>query len=144
MSCFHIFTLDQPTVEELINHPVHITDTKSISSFIPFCSFGTNTNGKFVGNISLPVCDLFKEKIINGQLCYEADVDHYMKGIDDWMQTLETGFNFIIDFNEEYDVKNFIQKGLERRLKNNSSLSLYKQTDNEGLFDIRLQTISMS
>ena len=108
MSCFYIFNLDQATVEELINHPVHITDTKSISSFIPFCSFGNHTNGKFVGNISLPVCDLFREKIINGQLCYQADVDDYMKGIDDWMQTLGTGFNFIIDFNEEYDVKNII------------------------------------
>ena len=97
-----------------------------------------------MSNFTLPVCDLFREKIISGQLCYQADVDQYMKGIDDWDQTLETGFNFIIDFNEEYDVKNFIQKGLERRQKNNSSLSLYKQTDNEGLFDIRLQTISMS
>ena len=144
MSCIHIFISDQPTIEELINHPVHISDTKSISSFIPFCSFGNHIGGKFVGNISLPVCDLFREKIISGQLCYEADVDHYMKGIDDWDQTLETGFNFIIDFNEEYDLKNFIQKGLERTQKTNSSLSLYKQTANEGLFDIRLQTISMS
>ena len=144
MSCIHIFISDQPTIEELINHPVHISDTKSISSFIPFCSFGNHIGGKFVGNISLPVCDLFREKIISGQLCYEADVDQYMKGIDDWDQTLETGFNFIIDFNEEYDLKNFIQKGLERTQKTNSSLSLYKQTANEGLFDIRLQTISMS
>ena len=69
-----------------------------------------------------------------------------MKAIEDWDQVLEMGFNFIIDVNVEYDVKNFIEKGLERSNEYSPGVTLYKQSndENDGEFEIRLKTISMS
>ena len=63
--------------EELINHPVHISDQTSLGTFIPFCSLGDHIIGRQSGHFQEPVCHLFREKIVRGQLCYEADINKY-------------------------------------------------------------------
>ena len=70
---------DTPHVRKLISHPPHIMKddgTLSPSSFIPFRSFAGNWNvtGVSTNIFSVPVCNIFKEVIVDGQVCYQADI----------------------------------------------------------------------
>ena len=89
-------------------HPVHIVneDTKkSLSAFIPFCEFGGNmaSMGVKVNQFEFPVCNSFKAKIRNDQLCYEVDLNRFTNrnNID---KELELGFYFILDYNEDRQI----------------------------------------
>ena len=59
--------------------------------------------------IILKLCSLFRKKIFSGQVCYEADLNQFKNKID-WKRALKEGFSFIIDTNDEYDVKNLFQR----------------------------------
>ena len=130
-------------LKELINHPVHISDRNSISAFIPFCSFGLNVDliGKKLSNFQVPVCSLFRKKIFSDQVCYEADLNQFKNKIE-WKRALKKGFSFIIDTNDEYDVKNLFQRKSPRRLENNFELDIFKETENDHKFAVMLKTIS--
>ena len=78
-------------------------DKNSISSFVPFCFFGGVPIGKKLVDFQFPVCNLFRKKIVEGQVCYEADVNQHKNDMD------EIQFGFIIDTNDEYDAHNLIQ-----------------------------------
>ena len=121
---------------------MHISDREMLSSFIPFCSSGVAVSGVISSSFKNPVCDLFREKTLNGQVCYEADVDSYLRSHRHWDKNLDLGFNFIVDFNEEYDVKNLIPrtKSYERWLAKSSTLYLQQRVDK--IFNIFLKTIS--
>ena len=129
--------------KELINHPVHISDRNSISAFIPFCSFGLNVDliGKKLSNFQVPVCSLFRKKIFSGQVCYEADINQFKNKID-WKTALKKGISFIIDTNDEYDVKNLFQRQASERLENNLDFNSFKETENDNKFAVMLKTIS--
>ena len=87
----------------VVNHPVHMVDKNgkiNPSSFIPFCSFGDN---KFFNNLTdyhpdlkLPVCDMFRPRVVDGRLCYKANMTGMAaqrgKGL---------GINFLMDYNQE-------------------------------------------
>ena len=63
-------------VHKISNHPVHIIDENgemSPSSFIPFCQIGDRVLGVKRDEFPIPVCNIFRPKIINDQLCYEID-----------------------------------------------------------------------
>ena len=89
----------------MINHPVHISEDNTISALIPFCSLGYDADpvGKMFDGFQTPVCNLFKEKIVGGQVCYEADINQFKHGVN-WADILTKGFGFIVDTNDEYDV----------------------------------------
>ena len=91
-----------------ILHPVHIINKEnstSQSAFIPFCEIGGNMSamGVEIDQFSFPVCNSFKEKVLNDQLCYEVDLNRFvnMNTID---RDLELGFTFIMDYNEDRQV----------------------------------------
>ena len=132
-----------PDVEELINHPVHVYDRNTISAFIPFCSFGSNVDfiGKKLSQFQVPFCSLFRAKIFSGQVCYEADLNQFKNKID-WKTALKKGLSFIIDTNDEYDVKNLFQRKSPRRLENNLELDIFKETEDDNKFAVMLKTIS--
>ena len=134
-----------PNVEELINHPVHISDENTISALIPFCSFGFNVHlaGKEVSNFQAPVCSLFKEKIYSGQVCYEADLNQFKKN-QDWKKVIKQGLSLIIDTNDEYDVKNLFQRKSSQNLENNFIFNSFKDTEDDNKFVLMLNTISES
>ena len=94
----------------LLNHPLHITDKAIHSSFIPLCFFGERPAGKVTGQFQDPVCDIFSEKIVGGQVCYETDLNRYREGNQNWEDLLQKGFIFIVDTNEEYDVRNLFER----------------------------------
>ena len=67
-------------VFDVTNHPVHIVDKNmnlSPSSFIPFCEFGGNMSalGVKIEEFYVPVCNIFKARVLYDQLCYEVDVN---------------------------------------------------------------------
>ena len=130
----------------MINHPVHISPKTGLSSFIPFCSFGgvkdlagSQNTGDF------PVCGLFTEKIVKGQLCYEAQLNQF-KNLVNWRDALQEGLSIVIDTNDEYDVKNILEKqSLAIKMKNDKMkiFPIYKiMSKNSNSFEIMLQTIS--
>ena len=135
--------IGSPDFEELINHPAHISDRNTISAFIPFCSFGFNVDliGEKLSNFQVPVCSLFRKKIFSGQVCYEADLNQFKNKID-WKKALMKGFSFIIDTNDEYDVKNLFQRKSPRRSENNFELDIFKETEDDHKFAVMLKTIS--
>ena len=52
----------------------------------------------------MPVCNSFKSKILNDQLCYEIDLNNFSKK-DDIAQELESGLAFIMDYNEDRQIE---------------------------------------
>ena len=90
------------------NHPVHIIDEEgnlSKSAFIPFCEFAGNLSvmGEKIDEFQYPVCNSFKPRIMNDELCYEVDLNKY-KDSDDMEQKLKVGLVFFMDYNEDRQV----------------------------------------
>ena len=97
--------------------------------------------GEKLSNFQVPVCSLFRKKIFSGQVCYEADLNQFKNKID-WKRALKKGFSFIIDTNDEYDVKNLFQRISSRRLDNSLIFDSFKETEDDHKFAVMLKTIS--
>ena len=101
--------LKHQNLAEVTNHPVHIVSedkTLSPSSFIPFCWFGKNKNlSQKIEKFNLTVCNNFKPKLRNDQVCYEIDPNELLyKG-----QTAnDKVLYFIIDENKDRQTKESI------------------------------------
>ena len=96
---------DTPYESRISNHPPHILNndgTFSPSSFIPFCSFAGNMNitGIYSNKLGITVCNIFKETMVDGQLCYQADFDKLRDKVDNKKMVTE-GFVFLLDYNED-------------------------------------------
>ena len=73
------------------------------TALIPFCQFQGNMSvmgKKFSPNFSVPVCNSFKAKIREDQLCYTVDPNIYR--VDD--KPLE--ITLLLDYNEERSLYN--------------------------------------
>ena len=105
------------------NHPVHIVDDKNFSSpsaFIPFCSFCGNMRimGKKIPNFTIPVCNKFTPKVLEGRLCYQVDVNDLINQVD--TKKLRThGLAFMMDYNEDRlgldtnaELENYVEKDI--------------------------------
>ena len=97
--------------------------------------------GEKLSNFQVPVCSLFRQKIFSGQVCYEADLNQFRNEID-WKRALKKGFSFIIDANDEYDVKNLFERKSSKRLENNLVFNSFQETENDNKFAVKLKTIS--
>ena len=61
--------------------------------------------GSITDSYELPVCNSFKDKIRNDQLCYEVDINDYRSKSNDKKELdLELGIFFILDYNEDRQV----------------------------------------
>ena len=114
---------------------MHIIDNEgslSPSAFIPFCAFGNNisTMGIKIDKFNVPVCNSFKAKVLNDQLCYEVDVKEV---IDQQVlkKELDIGLTLLIDHNEDREV--IIEKKSELE-------QTYLQ--NLGIYDVNCYNIS--
>ena len=139
-----MFSLDDPNIEELINHPVHISDSTNSSVFIPFCFFGDLPLGRKSGDFQEPVCDLFKRKVVRGQVCYEADINQFKEKVHNWEEALQKGFSFIVDTNDEYDVKNLLDGNSSSIVASGSPRyrTVYQRSESDKRVSILLKTIS--
>ena len=120
---------------EATHHPAHILNRKgnfSPSSFIPFCAFGNDKNfmgrGREVDGFNDLVCNSFKAKILNDQLCYEIDLEKY-KNQKNIKEQLMSGLVLFLDYN------------LERQSKMYNPQE-YKKHSDENDVHIYLDTIS--
>ena len=106
------------------HHTVHLIDQEerlSPSAFIPFCEFGGNLTamGRNIDQFNIPVqfgipvCNSFKEKILNNQLCYEVDLNKFSNQ-ENIENELKLGFNFLLDYNEDRQVT-FDQNTLRKK-----------------------------
>ena len=79
------FTLDIRLLHQLTNHPPHFVNERgevSPSALIPFCELGESMKimeheSKYP--FTVPICKSFRPKIFYDQLCYEVDVNKYLK-----------------------------------------------------------------
>ena len=73
----------------------------SPSAFIPFCSFAGNWSitGEYSDILNITVCNIFKKTIVNGQLCYRADVNKFKDKVEK-KKIAKEGFVFLLDYNE--------------------------------------------
>ena len=99
--------------------------------------------GEELPNFQIPVCRLFRKKIVNGQICYEADLNQYRDRVK-WKEALSSGLNLIIDTNDEYDVKNILEKNAPREKKIRKSFDTFKDDKMDNTFILMLKTISMN
>ena len=104
---------DTPYMRKISNHPPHIVDQNgeslSPSAFIPFCSFLGNWSltGVHTNNFRVPVCNIFQEVILDGQLCYRADVNKLKEKVaweKERQKIITSGFMFVLDYNEDRNV----------------------------------------
>ena len=131
-------------IEGIINHPVHISDRTKISAFIPFCSLGGDLTrlGRKSPRFTVPVCAAFKEKIVGGQLCYQAQLPRYARG-EGWKEALQKGLSLVIDINKEYDFKNLLTRNRNTQIKDPKTFEAYPQSNEQkNSFSILLGTIS--
>ena len=59
--------------------------------------------GVTIDQFDIPVCNSFEGKIINDQLCYVVDLNRFSNK-DNIKTELKSGFNFIMDYNEDRQV----------------------------------------
>ena len=91
-----------------INHPIHLVRDdggRSLSALVPFCEFGGNRSlvGVSMEQFDSPVCNCFKAKLLNDQLCYEVDLNRFSNK-SNIEKELSSGFAFIMDYNEDRQI----------------------------------------
>ena len=64
-------------------------------------------------NFSIPVCSKFKPTVVEGQLCYQVDVNKFKDQVDT-EKLMSHGLVMILDYNED-------RMGLDTRNTNESS-----------------------
>ena len=89
----------------MTNHPVHLLDTDgnfSPTALIPFCEFGGDmaTMGVKLDNLDVPVCNSFKAKIFNDQLCYTVDPNKY-RNVGNLEKDDDLSLALYINYNED-------------------------------------------
>ena len=92
----------------MLNHPVHIPRMDQDifpSALIPFCEFGGSMSamGVKIDQFTVPVCNSFQAKILNGQLCYEVDLNQYSNK-ETVLKEVNAGLAFIMDYNEDRQI----------------------------------------
>ena len=79
----------------------------SPSALIPFCEFGGNMSsmGVKMEPFSVPICNSFKATILNDQICYTIDLLKFSYNDGSMEEKLNTGFAFLMDYNEDRQVE---------------------------------------
>ena len=80
--------------------------------------------GEQIQNFSFPVCNKFRPKILNGQLCYEVDVN----GIEVKDKTTEADLIFLLDYNDD---RNDDISFSSKETLNTKAKSLHKLKEND-------------
>ena len=126
--------VDRVLLHTVSNHPVHILNNVgnfSPSSFIPLCYFGDDFIGAKINEFKIPVCNIFRPRNHIDQLCYETDLQE-LKDSQKIGKQLEMGLTLVLDYNEERQNYNLIQKNQsqdkEALYQNNDDVAIYLDT----------------
>ena len=107
-----------------------------------------STMGLELENFDVPVCNSFKDKILNSQQCYEVDPNQYIKSRSqiETSENLRVGLIFLMDYNEDRQI-NLVNWEQSNNRSRKDSLDLFKSFSdqfNEEKSDIYVQTIGNS
>ena len=101
----------------------------SPSAFIPFCSFGNKFLGLINDKFPFPLCNNFKPRLLNSNLCYEIDVNEYKDSFT--LNNLKEGLIIFVDNNEDR------QYSWMKPKKNSENFLIYLETLGSGYFHSR-------
>ena len=61
-----------PTIATASLHPPHLTVSNGLPALIPFCAYQGDMEffGEYIEGLDFPVCNSFKPKILDGELCF--------------------------------------------------------------------------
>ena len=95
--------LDSKNLQAVSNNPVHLMDEDGQlmpTALVPFCAFSNNfsTMGVKIDQFDVPVCKIFRAKLYQDQLCYEADFNEFKKNLG---SKDEISVSFFIHYNED-------------------------------------------
>ena len=81
--------------------------------------------------------EVFRPTIVTDQVCYEADMNQFKHEIN-WLETLTKGFGFLVDTNDEYDVKKSFRQSKEPETtrKTKKSFDIFKHSETKDTFRI--------
>ena len=110
-----------------LGNPPHLSREEQFSAFIPFCAFKTNLAISKpeirLSNISLPLCSSFQPKILEGQLCYEINVNQTSgKGKRNELMIL-------LDYQEDLSIHQYVEEEGEIDLRIGTTLNLETNLD---------------
>ena len=93
--------------------------------------------GVKIDQFAVPVCNAFKAKVVNDQLCYEVDLNDFSieNNVD---KMLESGFAFIMDYNEDRQVRFYSDNNKDA---NEGLVNWISASDNDEKAFIYLNTI---
>ena len=97
----------------------------SPSSFIPFCQIGDRVLGVKRDDFPIPVCNIFRPKIFNDQLCYEIDAEFVE---DAMIKEGNLEIALFIDINEDRQFSWISKDVLKRNQGKLYLFSIYKYT----------------
>jgi len=95
----------------------------------------------FIWRVAVPHGSSFREKQYDGQLCYQVDVNQYKEKVD-WQASLQAGLSFVVDMNEEYDMKKVMSDKSVKMNNNEDLLNAFAKSEASKSFSVHLQTIS--
>ena len=112
----------------------------SPSAFIPFCEFGGDmlSVGVKIDQFDIPVCISFQAKLFKDQLCYKIDLNKFSNK-HNVKEELKSGFNFIMDYNEDRQV--IVDRKLDGKYKKIGLASSIVESDHHTNAFIYLDTI---
>ena len=136
-------SLDTPYIQAISSHPVHIVNSQgkiSPSAFIPFCDFGGNMSamGEKINQFEIPVCNKFKPKMLDRQLCYQVDVNEVIDMVDA-EKAMTKGLVFMMDYNDDKQIKEF--KDQKDDSSTNDLYDMLKQEHNKQEARIYVDTL---
>ena len=101
----------------------------SASSFLPFCSFGNDMKsmGKEISGFNDPVCDRFKAKIRNDQLCFEVDLEKF-KDEKKIQEQLMSGLVLLLDYNLERQSEAYTPQRVQKYNSLENDVHIYLDT----------------
>ena len=106
-------------LQKLTSHPIHILDEEGLLSptaLIPFCSVNDNyfAMGVKIDQLSVPVCNIFRPKLLRDQLCYSVDLNSIKAKFDSKEKVY---FSFFVDYNEDREVATMEHEKMNRGIK---------------------------
>ena len=91
-------------------------------------------------NFSLPVCTSFKRRLLDGQLCYQIDVNTIIN--ETTAAGLQKGgLSLLVDANAEYDLTSLWSKTIEEEIFDDFTEEFFKAEESEMIM-IHIETIS--
>ena len=130
---------------DLLDHPVHILNENlklSPSAFIPFCSFEGSPDLLSQKNInfSKPVCSSFKKRILDGQLCYQINVNTIINGTTA-AELQKGGLSLLVDASAEYDLIKLLRNNPKEEIFDDFTEEFFEAEESEKIM-IHIETIS--